>query len=983
MWNIGLLPILAPTTATTATIPNPSESHHRNDSKSGVSGSIGLSNASVATPTIGTIGVPSHQVQVVLSGRSFMLSLFHSTSLTNHPHHLRQPSNVSTAVTSMSNTTPPTLLAMPHRVDHIGLVGDHPIRSHFGVQSFLLLSPLSTMAGDSSIVASHQPARRISKNEASVLLSALGLAANASQCILPCFVSIDDPSKHLFWGRTAYGSIVKFDARCTDEIPTSFRHLTGLTDAFARQRERLDGRRIEHTGNMRTLIAASYGFQTETRRWGYNDIGAENISHDSDDDDDDEDEDHRSPRYVDTDDGGREVVRWRDTSEDACIGFGSEWGPRLDPLATLTLSTVWPFFPEGTFVDNAVYSDLDAMAAPHWRLRVGWRSEKGDSPSTPPSDPGADHPAISESDAPLSAALRHMATIALEGTKLASLATVLGNGGAISETPSTLGAVAGGLADSLKAHIDEAKQIAAHGERITDQQIDRIMRELLDIEHQANATSPKSTASSPISPKPQLQQQSSTHQVGPSFPFLPSTPIDPFSTTPYVVSPADPPYSCQLVPFGSLLSRFVIALTDTFPSGRLTLRTVATLWSELVTELRFHFETGLTIPKLMSTDVPDHSMSILHQKIQMLQRCIRVMNAHKKAKSNTSASSSSSASKKKTLIDHNLEQSSNYHTPSPNASTTRSMTASNGWGDLDDLGFGGNDSTGNSGFATSPSAAAAAAAADGWGELDISVDGLTEDVTDDAVAFENEPAPEGVDSIIPNMFLLMHPSIPLRRPITQEPLVLTLDKVEEQAEMFARMGSGADASKLRMELQTKGLASDMSAFKAANPGCVLEDFIRWHSPKDWRPTPPTPSTASKPISKGDSSKSHPRGELSQRMLGAGNIWQQLWKESQPLPAARQTPLFDAAVEGEQVLNYLEHIDTRLLFSHLFGITLQNALCTLARTQPVAERIVPVITQIQKLSHYLKNYNRGNIPEGERKRGVKSERRWNVLSKDSY
>jgi Rab3 GTPase-activating protein catalytic subunit len=25
------------------------------------------------------------------------------------------------------------------------------------------------------------------------------------------------------------------------------------------------------------------------------------------------------------------------------------------------------------------------------------------------------------------------------------------------------------------------------------------------------------------------------------------------------------------------------------------------------------------------------------------------------------------------------------------------------------------------------------------------------------------------------------------------------------------------------------LSSDMSAFKAANPGAVLEDFVRWHS----------------------------------------------------------------------------------------------------------------------------------------------------------
>lgn len=25
----------------------------------------------------------------------------------------------------------------------------------------------------------------------------------------------------------------------------------------------------------------------------------------------------------------------------------------------------------------------------------------------------------------------------------------------------------------------------------------------------------------------------------------------------------------------------------------------------------------------------------------------------------------------------------------------------------------------------------------------------------------------------------------------------------------------------------------MQAFKAANPGCVLEDFVRWYSPADW------------------------------------------------------------------------------------------------------------------------------------------------------
>jgi hypothetical protein len=54
---------------------------------------------------------------------------------------------------------------------------------------------------------------------------------------------------------------------------------------------------------------------------------------------------------------------------------------------------------------------------------------------------------------------------------------------------------------------------------------------------------------------------------------------------------------------------------------------------------------------------------------------------------------------------------------------------------------------------------------------------------------------------------------------------------------------------------------DMEAFKAANPGCVLGDFIRWHSPKDWV---------------------EDTGEISKRMADAGNYWQELWAVRQNL-----------------------------------------------------------------------------------------------------
>ena len=34
-------------------------------------------------------------------------------------------------------------------------------------------------------------------------------------------------------------------------------------------------------------------------------------------------------------------------------------------------------------------------------------------------------------------------------------------------------------------------------------------------------------------------------------------------------------------------------------------------------------------------------------------------------------------------------------------------------------------------------------------------------------------------------------------------------------------------------MQSASLLSDMESFRAANPGAVLGDFVRWYSPRDW------------------------------------------------------------------------------------------------------------------------------------------------------
>lgn len=101
---------------------------------------------------------------------------------------------------------------------------------------------------------------------------------------------------------------------------------------------------------------------------------------------------------------------------------------------------------------------------------------------------------------------------------------------------------------------------------------------------------------------------------------------------------------------------------------------------------------------------------------------------------------------------------------------------------------------------------------------------------------------------------------------------------------MVRLGDDARASELRARMMSASLLSDMEAFKAANPGAELCDFVQWYSPRDWRPDD--------------------GGSLGDRMLLPGNPWVETWTVARPVPAARQRRLFDENREAEQVLHFL-------------------------------------------------------------------------------
>ncbi|RKP33448.1 Rab3 GTPase-activating protein catalytic subunit-domain-containing protein, partial [Dimargaris cristalligena] len=233
---------------------------------------------------------------------------------------------------------------------------------------------------------------------------------------------------------------------------------------------------------------------------------------------------------------------------------------------------------------------------------------------------------------------------------------------------------------------------------------------------------------------------------------------------------------------------------------------------------------------------------------------------------------------------------------------------------------------------------------------------------------DSEPEPEPIDLQreghaypSPNLTLL-NSGETLWIPETQETPFMTEDLLQAQEEYLVELGTSPEAALQRAKIMSAELFSDMEAFKAANPGCVLGDFVRWHSPRDWVETettgavdgpspmgntdtdspslkaagaavsPITPanqSVAASPTGPSDQSPdsvassgvtSASGGQLSLRMAEANNLWQQLWKEAQPVPVSRQTLLFDHNREAERVLQYLEQLSASDVFQFLLPPT---------------------------------------------------------------
>ncbi|KAM4626858.1 rab3 GTPase-activating protein catalytic subunit, partial [Discoglossus pictus] len=329
-------------------------------------------------------------------------------------------------------------------------------------------------------------------------------------------------------------------------------------------------------------------------------------------------------------------------------------------------------------------------------------------------------------------------------------------------------------------------------------------------------------------------------------------------------------------------------------------RGVAHLWQEFVLEMRYRWENNFLIPGL-SGGSPDLKCCLLHQKLQMLNCCIERKKARDEGKKGGGSDNSGESSQNRTS-DLGESDKSKYE-------VGKSWES---WSDSEEEFF----------------------------ECHSDTEELKESARKSSAKEDPKEAPllkpEGRLHQSGNLTLL-NTGEPLYIPVTQEPAPMTEDLLEEQSEVLAKLGTSAEGAHLRARMQSACLLSDMESFKAANPGCCLEDFVRWYSPRDYIEEEIIDEKGNKVI----------KGELSPRMKIPNNMWAEAWDTAKPTPARRQRRLFDDTKEAEKVLHYLAVQKPADLTRHLLPCVIHAALLKVKEEETVEDiaSVKKIIRQI--------------------------------------
>lgn len=149
--------------------------------------------------------------------------------------------------------------------------------------------------------------------------------------------------------------------------------------------------------------------------------------------------------------------------------------------------------------------------------------------------------------------------------------------------------------------------------------------------------------------------------------------------------------------------------------------------------------------------------------------------------------------------------------------------------------------------------------------------------------------------------LIQHPERSIRVPLFQFPMIWSSDRWRERSHF--------------VHTSRDELLSYMSCFKAANPGCILDDYLRF-------------------LNEG---KGEREGETEEENGGREVWYGQVWASAPPLAAWEQKKLQNPDQEGERVLHELETMNPSDLFTQLLTLSLSSSLDLLHQSACLVQR----------------------------------------------
>jgi hypothetical protein len=202
----------------------------------------------------------------------------------------------------------------------------------------------------------------------------------------------------------------------------------------------------------------------------------------------------------------------------------------------------------------------------------------------------------------------------------------------------------------------------------------------------------------------------------------------------------------------------------------------------------------------------------------------------------------------------------------------------------------------------------------------------------------------------------------LYAPYLQRPCPVTDDVALERRIMLAKSCEGVakrGALQARLEIsqrmQKAKLLSDMSAFKAANPHCTIDDFTKWYgnpgSPlDDYGDENIDYSSLSieKALQESSAKKLDRASEALRVLVSTRGFWGKTWEEASPIPAAEQEPLFDYSTTVEIVIDYLEQLHPANLMNQVMAVNLSSAYFALASSAKGTMKIGIVQLSMKRL-----------------------------------